>query len=63
MFRSNKPDAAAPVAPVDPQAGGSYVRNADGTLTQVQQTQDGRRRAKREPDAPDAPATTVQLPE
>lgn len=42
------PAAPAPVVPQEPQAGGSYVRNADGTLTCTQRTEsgghDGRRR-------------------
>lgn len=44
---------AAPVVHQEPTEGGSYVRNADGTLTRVQQTDpgeyDGRRRAAPQP--------------
>jgi hypothetical protein len=50
--------SAAPTfgqTPPEPQAGGSYMRNADGTLACVQQTQDARRRTH--PDHQVAAAT------
>jgi hypothetical protein len=39
-----QPPAAAP----DPQSGGQYVREADGSLTQVHATQPAEGRAKRD---------------
>jgi hypothetical protein len=40
----------------DPQAGGRYVRNADGSLTQSPQDRRGR---KHQREAPPAPAASV----
>lgn len=47
MSNKNRTTAAADQAPADPQAGGCYLRNPDGSLVTVHQTAPAVGRAQR----------------
>ena len=46
----------------EPQRGGSYIRNADGSLTLVESTQEATQRDKREDAKTDTPAAVPAKP-
>lgn len=46
----------------EPQRGGSYIRNADGSLTLVQSTEEAPQRDKRDDAKTDSPAVAPAKP-
>lgn len=62
---ASAPVSAEAVQLPEPQAGGRYVRNTDGTLTTVHVTDPGVGRAGRtqEPASDAAPANTTETPQ